>query len=160
MTPQYSTRLPVAPVAPPPSRHTTLAPFIVCADAHVYHLAEEDAEGNTLRTSICGQVEQHPAGGRYRSGRRKPQGSWSTPRYYRCCSVCSTIAQARDQAELSEEARIMRSLTAIARDRTDDELWPAAKYDGNHPIRLIARAVAVAELNRRLREQTGRKAVA
>lgn len=158
----HSTRYPVAPatLAAPPSRTDDLAPFIVCADAHVYHLAETDAEGFTLRSSVCGQVEQHPAGGRYRSGRRKPIGAWQTPRAYRCCSVCSTIVQARDEAELSRPARLMAKLLKMAMDLTDEWLWDAARYEGPEVNRLAGREAARIELGRRMREQAGRKAVA
>lgn len=153
-------QLPAAPPAPPPSRDSGLAPFIVCADAHVYHLAETDAEGNTQRVSICRQVAQSPAGGTYRSGRRKPAGAWRIPQSYRCCSVCSEIAQARDAQELSTSARVMTDLWRAARDLTDDQLWEAARYRGNDQRRLAAKLGAAQELDRRLRERTGWKAVA
>lgn len=162
MTTDCSTpvRLPQAPLAPPPTRHSGLAPFIVCADAHVYHLSETDAEGNTQLVSICRQVAQSPAGGRYRSGRRKPAGAWRIPQSYRCCSVCSEIAQARDERELSRPARLMAKLLKMARGLADEWLWDAARYEGPEFNRLAGREAARIELDRRMREQAGRKAVA
>lgn len=157
MTTDCSTpvRLPQAPPAPPPTRHSGLAPFIVCADAHVYHLAETDAEGNTQLVSICGQVAQSPAGGRYRSGRRKPAGAWRVDPGHRCCSVCSEIAQARDERELSGPARVMTGLFRAARDMTDEQLWEAARYRGTDPRGVAEKLGAQQELDRRLREATG-----
>lgn len=148
-------RLPQAPLAPPPTRHSGLAPFIVCADAHVYHLSETDAEGNTQLVSICRQVAQSPAGGRYRSGRRKPAGAWRIPTSYRCCSVCSEIAQARDERELSASARVMTTIFRAARDLTDEQLWEAARYRGTDPRGVAEKIGAQQELDRRLREATG-----
>lgn len=156
------TRYPVAPptLAAPPARTNALAPFIVCADAHVYHLSATDADGEYQRLSLCGQVAQHSAGGRYRSGRPKPAGAWATPHAYRCCSVCATIAQAQDEVELSRPARLMARLLRMASRLGEDHLWGAASYAGPDWRKVAGREAAKLELDRRLREQVGRKAVA
>lgn len=145
---------------PPATRPANLAPFIVCADAHVYHLAATDAEGQNERLSLCGQAAQHPAGGQYRSGRPKPTGAWATPRSYRCCSVCAATAQAQDEAELSRPAKLMSRLLRIAAGLTEDHLWTAAQYRGHDWHKAAGREAAKLELDRRLRGHGGRRLVA
>lgn len=147
-------------VAVAPTRSNDLAPFVVCADTRVYHLAATDSDGFNERLSLCGQVAQHPGGGRYRSGRAKPVGAWSTPRYYRCCTVCAATAQAQDEEELSHQAKVMTRLLKMARQLTDDYLWSAVHYSGPDWRLKAGREAAKLELDRRLREMVGRKAVA
>jgi len=153
----HSTRYPVAPptLAAPPARTDDLAPFIVCADAHVYHLSATDAEGFNERLSLCGQAEQHPTGGQYRSGRPKPTGAWATPRSYRCCSVCAATAQSQDEAELSRPAKLMTRLLRIAAGLTEDHLWSAAQYRGHDWHKVAGREAAKLELERRMRAMVG-----
>lgn len=158
----HSTRIPVAPptLAAPSACTDDLAPFVVCADTHVYHLAATDAEGFNERLSLCGQAAQSPTGGMYPSGRPKPTGAWSTPRAYRCCSVCATIAQAEDEDELSRPAQLLSRLLRMASRLEESHLWSAASYAGPDWRKIAGREAAKLELDRRLREQVGRKAVA
>lgn len=151
---------PPTPAAPAAPRTADLAPFIVCADAHVYHLAATDAEGQNERLSLCGQVAQHPGGGRYRSGRAKPTGAWSTPRAYRCCSVCAATAQAQDEEELSRPARLMARLLRMAGRLNEGDLWSAVRYEGPDWHKLAGREAAKLELDRRLREMVSGREVA
>lgn len=150
ITSQYLTR----------SHQPEFAPFVIAHEAQVYHLAKAGQGGGYDRLSLCGQVEQHPTGGQYRSGHKRPTGAYTTPRSFRCCSVCATIAQTQDEAELSGPAKLLAHLLGMAGGLTEDRLWSAASYAGADWQMIAGREAAKLELERRLREQVGRREVA